>query len=145
MRNRGRRRRSERKTLPFPVRALSPQICDRPRARRGEHHSLLAGLIVLIFGDTSLLSGREIERRRRSVADLAVLFSDGEHGAVDAAVAAALRGDAVAARDVQGQVRLVGAHDHRRRIHLLPPLPAAPHRAFPLIIHLVFTFVSRPS
>jgi hypothetical protein len=55
---------------------------------------------------------------------------DGEHGAVDADFAAALRGDSVAARDVQGQVRLVGAHDHRRRLRLLPPLPAPPHCAF---------------
>ncbi len=58
------------------------------------------------------------------------VVADGEHGGeVDGAVAAAVRGDAVAARDVPGEVRLVGAHDHRRRIRQLPPLPLPSHSA----------------
>lgn len=82
---------------------------------------------------------------QRSVTDFAVLLSDGEHGAVDAAVTAPLRSDAVAAGDVQGQVRLVGAHDHRRWIRLLPPIPATPHRAFLLVVPVVSNFLSRSS
>ena len=82
-------------------------------------------------------------RTERSVTDFAVLLSDGEHRAVDAAVPAALRSDAVTAGDVQSQVRLVGAHDHRRWIRLLPPLPATPHRAFPLLVPVVSNFLSR--
>jgi hypothetical protein len=101
---------------------------------------------VLVARDLSPISRKpeiccRFLENERSVADFAVLVSDGEHGAVDAAVAAALRGDAVAARDVQGQVRLVGAHDHRRWIRLRPPLPATPHCALPLLVPVVFTFV----
>lgn len=77
-----------------------------------------------------LISGGQ---RDLSLISQSSLSDGGHHGAVDAAVPAALRSDAVAAGDVQSQVRFVGAHDHRRWIRLLPPLPATPHRAFPLL------------
>jgi hypothetical protein len=92
---------------------------------RGSDPSVFDASIVEIFGGgISLSLGRTV-----------FIVADGEHGTVDADFAAALRGDAVAARDLQSHVRRVGAHDHRRRLRLLPPLPTPAHRAFLILSH----------
>jgi hypothetical protein len=80
---------------------------------RGSDPSVFDASVVEIFGGgISLSLGRTV-----------FIVADGEHGTVDADFAAALRGDAVAARDVQGQVRRVGSHDHWRWYSCSPCVP----------------------